>query len=182
MPTVIVASLNPVKVAAARAGFARLFPEATWEARGFDAPSGVSHQPMGDAETVAGAEGRCAAARQAHPEADFIVGIEGGCGEDPAGLEAFAWMVVYDAQGRAGRARSGSFLLPPAVAALVRQGVELGVADDRIFGRSNSKQANGAIGLLTHDVIDRFGLYEHAVVLALVSFRNPELYFQSGAA
>lgn len=177
MPTLIVASQNPVKIAAARAGFARMFPDQIWETQGFDAPSGVSHQPMGDAETVAGAEGRCTAARAAHPEADYIVGIEGGCGEDPAGLEAFAWVVVYDAQGRAGRARSGSFLLPPAVAELVRQGVELGVADDRVFGRSNSKQANGAIGLLTGDVIDRLALYEHAVVLALVAFRNPTLYF-----
>lgn len=177
MPSIVVASLNPVKIAAARDGFARLFPELSWEAQGFDAPSGVSHQPMGDAETLAGAEGRCAAARRAHPTADYIVGIEGGCGEDPAGLEAFAWVVAYDAQGRVGRARSGSFLLPPAVAALVRQGVELGVADDQVFGRSNSKQANGAIGLLTQDVIDRYGLYAHAVVLALVSFRNPDLYF-----
>lgn len=177
MPTLIVASLNPVKIAAARAGFERLFPEQTWEASGCDVPSGVSHQPMGDAETIAGAEGRCAAARAAHPGADYYVGIEGGCGEDPAGLEAFAWVVAYDAAGRVGRARSGSFLLPPAVADLVRQGVELGVADDRVFGRSNSKQANGAIGLLTADVIDRFALYEHAVILALVSFRNPQLYF-----
>ncbi|HRF48937.1 MAG TPA: inosine/xanthosine triphosphatase [Anaerolineales bacterium] len=177
MPTLIVASQNPVKIAAARAGFARMFPDQIWETQGFDAPSGVSHQPMGDAETVAGAEGRCTAARAAHPEVDYIVGIEGGCGEDPAGLEAFAWVVVYDVLGRAGRARSGSFLLPPAVAELVRQGVELGVADDRVFGRSNSKQANGAIGLLTGDVIDRLALYEHAVVLALVAFRNPELYF-----
>lgn len=177
MPTLLVASLNPVKISAARAGFERLFPEQTWVASGCDVPSGVSHQPMGDAETIAGAEGRCAAARVAHPGADFYVGIEGGCGEDPAGLEAFAWVVIHDASGRVGRARSGSFLLPPAVAELVRQGVELGVADDRVFGRSNSKQANGAIGLLTADVIDRFAYYEHAVILALVSFRNPQLYF-----
>lgn len=177
MPTLLVASLNPVKIAAVRAGFERLFPGENWEAGGCDVPSGVSHQPMGDAETLAGAEGRCAAARAAHPQADYYVGIEGGCGEDPAGLEAFAWVVVFDAAGRAGRARSGSFLLPPEVAILVRQGVELGIADDRVFGRSNSKQANGAIGLLTGDVIDRHALYEHAVILALVPFRNPQLYF-----
>ncbi len=177
MPTLLVASLNPVKIAAVRAGFERLFAGEVWEAGGCDVPSGVSHQPMGDAETLAGAEGRCAAARALRPDVDYYVGIEGGCGEDPAGLEAFAWVVVFDAAGRAGRARSGSFLLPPEVADLVRQGVELGIADDRVFGRSNSKQANGAIGLLTGDVIDRHALYEHAVILALVPFRNPRLYF-----
>jgi non-canonical (house-cleaning) NTP pyrophosphatase len=85
-------------------------------------------------------------------------------------------VVVRGPGGRLGQARSGTFLLPPAVADLVRQGVELGEADDRVFGRQNSKQANGAIGLLTGDVIDRVALYEHAVILALVPFLRPDLY------
>jgi len=58
----------------------------------------------------------------------------------------------------------------------VRAGVELGEADDIVFQRANSKQENGAIGLLTGDVIDRRQLYEHAIVLALVAFKNPSLY------
>jgi non-canonical (house-cleaning) NTP pyrophosphatase len=58
----------------------------------------------------------------------------------------------------------------------VRQGMELGDADDAVFGRSNSKQANGAVGILTGNVIDRAELYEQAVVLALIPFKNPELY------
>jgi non-canonical (house-cleaning) NTP pyrophosphatase len=54
--------------------------------------------------------------------------------------------------------------------------MELGEADDLVFGRSNSKQDNGAIGLLTGDVIDRAQLYEQAVILALVPFKNPDMY------
>ncbi len=73
-----------------------------------------------------------------------------------------------------GSSRSGSFLVPKKVADLVRQGIELGEADDIIFGRKNSKQENGAIGLLTQDAIDREGLYTHAVILALVPFKNPD--------
>ena len=69
-----------------------------------------------------------------------------------------------------------SFYLPPQVAELVRQGVELGEADDIVFGQSNSKQASGAVGLLTGDVIDRAGLYEGAVILALIPFKNRQLY------
>ncbi len=45
-----------------------------------------------------------------------------------------------------------------------------------VFGRTNSKQGNGAVGLLTGDVIDRAAYYVHAVILALIPFRNPELY------
>ncbi len=75
-----------------------------------------------------------------------------------------------------GSARSGSFELPPGVADLVRQGVELGEADDRIFQRHDSKRQDGAIGILTGGAIDRRELYAHAVGLALVVFKNPELY------
>jgi non-canonical (house-cleaning) NTP pyrophosphatase len=57
----------------------------------------------------------------------------------------------------------------------------LGHADDRVFGRENSEQTNGAVGLLTKDLIDRTAYYEHAVVLALVPFVNPGLYAAAAA-
>jgi non-canonical (house-cleaning) NTP pyrophosphatase len=84
--------------------------------------------------------------------------------------------VVLGRDGREGRSRTATFELPAEVARLVREGVELGHADDRVFGRENSKQTNGAVGLLTRDLIDRTAYYEHAVVLALVPFVNPGLY------
>jgi inosine/xanthosine triphosphatase len=173
---IVVASTNQVKIEAARLGFVRLFPDQAWEAVGVAAQSGVSDQPMSDADTLTGALNRSRAAQTARPEADYWVGIEGGCEDTARGLEAFAWVVVRGPGGRLGQARSGTFVLPPAVADLVRQGVELGEADDRVFGRQNSKQANGAIGLLTGDAIDRVALYEHALILALVPFFRPELY------
>jgi non-canonical (house-cleaning) NTP pyrophosphatase len=68
------------------------------------------------------------------------------------------------------------FFLPPEIAQLIRQGKELGEADDIVFGRQDSKRKNGAVGLLTGNVIDRLELYEGAVVLALAPFKNPELF------
>ena len=59
-----------------------------------------------------------------------------------------------------------------AVAELLRGGMELGDADDLVFGRENSKQANGAIGLLTDNVIDREAYYIHALVMALARFKK----------
>lgn len=76
-----------------------------------------------------------------------------------------------------GSSRTATFVLPEEIAALVRQGVELGAADDIVFGRFNSKQSNGAVGILTADAIDRTRYYEHAVILALVPFKNPALSF-----
>ena len=55
---------------------------------------------------------------------------------------------------------------------LVEQGLELGDADDLVFGESNSKQQNGAVGLLTDNVETRTSLYEQAVVLALIPFKT----------
>jgi non-canonical (house-cleaning) NTP pyrophosphatase len=54
--------------------------------------------------------------------------------------------------------------------------MELGEADDLVFGKANSKQQNGAVGLLTNDVIVRRTLYVPAVVMALIPFVKEELY------
>jgi non-canonical (house-cleaning) NTP pyrophosphatase len=62
------------------------------------------------------------------------------------------------------------------VAALVRAGVELGEADDRVFGRSGSKQGEGAVGLLTKGAICRSSYYEHALILALAPVLSEEHY------
>lgn len=175
MKTIIVSSTNPVKIEATRLGFERMFPEEQFTVQGISVPSGVSHQPVGDAETLAGAMNRASAARVQTPQADYWVGIEGGVEKEDTALQAYARIVVLG-KDKTGVSRTGYFPLPPRISELVEQGIELGVADDMVFARSNSKQGNGAIGILTNDVIDRTGFYEHAVILALVPFRNPDLY------
>jgi inosine/xanthosine triphosphatase len=176
---IVVASTNPVKVQAVRNGFARMFPQSDFDIVTVTVPSGVSEQPRSSAETLQGAFNRARNAAQAHPQADYWVGVEGGIElEGDVFTEemcAFAWIVIQS-RSRLGKGCTGRFYLPPEVANLVRQGVELGEADDIVFGRSNSKQENGAVGILTGDVIDRAGLYEPAVIFALIPFKNPTLY------
>lgn len=176
MSRIVVASANPVKIEAARQGFERMFPGAPFTLEGIAAASGVSDQPMTDAETLQGARNRAAAARVQRPDAEYWIGIEGGI--EPAGdaLLAFAWIVVLSRE-RGGSSRTATFILPEEVAALVRQGVELGHADDIVFSRVDSKRRNGSVGLLTGDAIDRVEYYAHAVALALIPFRNPDLTF-----
>ncbi len=167
---IVVASRNPVKMEAVQRGFRRWFPTTGLTFENVDVPSGVSVQPIGDEETRRGARQRAANAAQAFPHADFWVGIEGGVAWWGNDLLSFAWVAVQHKNGSLGEARSGTFMLPPAVAALVRQGYELGEADDRVFGQHNSKQKMGAVGLLTDGLIDRTALYEHAIILALAPF------------
>ncbi len=181
MKTIVLSSNNPVKLQATRMGFSRMFPEEEFTFQTVSTPSLVADQPFSSEETLQGALNRARGARERVPEADYWVGIEGGVAESPAGeltkdeLWVFAWVVVLN-HDRLGKGCTGLFFLPPRLAQLVRQGVELGEADDIVFGRVNSKQGNGAVGLLTGDLIDRAAYYEPAVILALIPFRNPELY------
>jgi inosine/xanthosine triphosphatase len=173
---IVVASENPVKLQAASNGFRRMFPLEQFDVSGISVPSGVSAQPMTGEETLHGALYRVGQARKRITDADYWVGIEGGVEENDGEMEVFAWVVVLSPY-QTGKSRTATFYLPQEVTKLVRQGVELGEADDRVFGRSNSKQQNGSVGLLTDDVITRLTYYEHAVILALVPFKNQHLTF-----
>jgi inosine/xanthosine triphosphatase len=181
MKIIAVASKNPVKIRAAREGFTRMFPTESFELLPVSVLSGVDDQPYTSQQTLQGAFNRAQGAKAQHPQADYWVGIEGGVEEAPetdllAGeLCAFAWVVVLS-NDQIGKGRTGTLFLPRRVAELVRQGKELGEADDIVFGRSNSKQENGAVGLLTGDVMDRAAFYIHAIILALVPFKNTALY------
>lgn len=175
MSKIAVASLNPVKLRATRQAFGRIFPQQAFTVSGVSVPAGVPDQPMSLKETMIGARNRAHNARAARPNADYWVGIEGGVEDSPLGMACFARVHVLGRAGREGLGQTAVFYLPTEVADLVRAGIELGHADDQVFSRDNSKQANGAIGLLTDDVIDREAYYTHALIMALVPFKNPTL-------
>lgn len=175
MPQITVASLNPVKLRAAQQAFPRIFPQQSFSVGGVAVPSGVPDQPLSLAETMLGARNRAEAARAAQPDSDYWVGIEGGIDDTPLGMSCFARVHIISREGRQGLGQTAVFYLPREVAELVRAGLELGQADDRVFGRDNSKQANGAIGILTDDAVHREAYYIHAVIMALVPFKNPTL-------
>ena len=141
MPIIVLASKNPVKIRAVRAGFSRMFPDWECEFQTISVDSGVSHQPNSDEETLRGACNRAEGAMFAMPAADYWGGVEGGVEDLGDEMTAFAWIVVRSRQ-VLGKGRTGAFFLPEAVTRLVRQGLELGEADDLVFGRSNSKQDN----------------------------------------
>ena len=177
MQKIIIASKNPVKIQAALDGFIRMFSDQAFEGEGVSVASGVSDQPQSSEETLRGARQRVKNASTQYPHADFWVGIEGGIEETCNGMEAFAWIVVRSRDGYDGIGKTGSFFLPQKIVDLIKQGKELGEADDIVFGRTNSKQENGAVGLLTDNIIHRKDYYTAAIILALIPFKNTHLYF-----
>ncbi len=174
--TIAVGSLNPVKIQAAKSGFELMFQQSQFSVEGFSVASGVSDQPMSSEETLLGAKNRAEALTGLAPDADYYVGIEGGIEVVDDGFFANAWIVILNADGNVATGRSGSFALPPKVKQLVESGIELGHANDQVFDQTNSKVQGGAVGSLTGGVISRLSLYEHAMALALVAFKQPELY------
>jgi inosine/xanthosine triphosphatase len=175
MKKVIIASKNPVKIQSVKNGFEKMFPNQEFEFIGVSVPSGVADQPFSNDETFLGAKNRANNAFTDFNVADFYVGIEGGIEFIKNEMEAFAWVFIKSAD-KYGKARTGTFFLPKEVVKLIKEGKELGEADDIVFKRSNSKQENGAVGILTGNVIDRTNYYTEAVVLSLIPFKNVDLY------
>ena len=175
---IIVGSQNPVKLEAVSIAFASFFPEVTFDVQPVDVPSGVSPQPMSDAETLLGATNRAMAARELEPEADYWLGIEGGLHPSPGEGNlylSFSWVVALS-KTQIGRGRSASYELPKAICDLIRQGMELGDADDLVFGVFGSKRDSGGVGLLTDGRVTRSQFYSEAVKLALIPFINTDLF------
>ncbi len=174
---IAIGSTNPVKCSAVRGVLTPLFSKATFVS--VEVPSGVTEQPWGDVETRTGALNRARAAL-ASASADLGIGLEGGVQESEFGLLTTAWCVVAAADGRIGVGGNSCVLLPPAVAAAVRGGMELGEAMDRLAARTNTKHQNGAIGILTGDLETRQSAYETIIRLALAPFIRPEWYPGAG--
>jgi len=175
MKKVIIASKNPVKIQAVKNGFEKMFSNQDFEFIGISVPSNVANQPSTNDETFFGAKNRADNASNEVKDADFYVGIEGGIEQIESEMQSFAWVVIKSADNY-GKARTGTFFLPKKVVELIKEGKELGEADDIVFQRNNSKQENGAVGILTGNVIDRTKYYTEAVILALIPFKNINFY------
>ncbi len=173
---VVITSKNPVKINAVKYGFTTCFPKEQFIFQSISVPSGVSDQPISDEETYKGAKQRVEKAIKDRPLADYWIGIEAGVDTKYEEMDAYAWVYLKDKNGKEGKGRSGTFFLPEEIASLVKQGYELGVADDMYFKRVNSKQKDGTIGALTHNIVNRTEYYKQPVIFALIPFLNPELF------
>lgn len=176
--SIAVGSTNPVKIGAVRAILAPLAPDSSIE--GVAVASTVPDQPFGDDETIRGALARATAARAALG-AELGVGIEGGVVAQADGsMRTCAWAAIVDGNGRSGVGGSLAMTLPSEVARMIRDGIELGHAMDRLVGAHDTKRGAGAVGILTAGLVDRQRAYEVLVSYALAPFLTPEHYDEVG--
>jgi inosine/xanthosine triphosphatase len=171
-----------------------LHPGSEFEVVGVEVPSGVRHTPLSSAEIRAGARARAEELlrlnRQQNMPWSYVVGLEGGLDivSDAAALDSargssqrlvFLENIAYvnDGAGRAAFGSSGGILLPePLAAQVVDAGVELSAAIDAYAGGRGIRDAQGAWGVLTRNLITREDAFRFAVINAFAPFYNAALY------
>lgn len=162
-----------------------LDPGAQFEVVGVEVPSGVGHTPLSRADLMAGARQRSESligmARDRGEPWRYFVGLEGGLdvvredGRRWVFLEN--WAYVTDGTGRGSFGQSGGVLLPEALAKrVVDEGVELAEAIDAFAGGHGIRDAQGAWGVLTRNMITRQDAFRTAVINAFAPFFNAALY------
>lgn len=169
-----------------------LDPDAQFEVVGEEVASGVGHTPLSRAETMAGAQRRVdallARAWEGKLPWSYFVGLEGGLDLMAAPAAARQplpgqrlvflqnWACVSDGR-RTAFGQSGSVLLPePLAVQVVDQGIELAQAIDAFAGGRGIRDAQGAWGVFTRNMITRQDAFRTAVVNAFAPFFNSTLY------
>jgi inosine/xanthosine triphosphatase len=185
METIFVAvgSLRRPKVEAVREAVGsistRLEPHVWFDVVGVDVPSGVGHTPLSRHEMMSGARQRAEnllrLAREKTQPWKYFVGLEGGIDvvHDRGTRRAFleSWVCALDASGRESYGQSGAIALPePLAKRVVDEGVELSEAIDAFAGSHGVRDAQGAWGVLTGNLITRQDAFRIAAINALAPF------------
>ncbi len=161
-----------------------LDPGAQFEVVGLEVESGVGHTPATCGELMRGARQRAEAvvehARGKGENWKYFVGLEGGLevlqenGNRRVFLESWAY-VTDGVRGHFGR--SGGVEIPEALAhQVLEKGVELSVAIDKFAGDVGIRDAQGAWGVLSSNLITRQEAFRVAVIAAFAPFYNEKMY------
>ncbi|HXN22944.1 MAG TPA: inosine/xanthosine triphosphatase [Candidatus Dormibacteraeota bacterium] len=162
-----------------------LDPNVQFEVAGVEVESGVSHTPSTRDELMRGARQRAETlvrmSRERNQPWRYFVGLEGGFDvvREEAGRLVLleSWAYVTDGSGTGAFGRSGGIEVPQALAAeVLDHGVELSVAIDRFADGKGIRDAQGAWGILSRNLITRQDAFRVAVVSAFAPFFNAALY------
>jgi inosine/xanthosine triphosphatase len=166
-----------------------LDPNVQFDVVGVEVPSGVRHTPLTREDLMAGARQRAEAlaamARERGEPWKYFVGLEGGLDVVREGSRRWVflenWAYVAGVSGRGAFGHSGGILLPePLVEQVVDQGVELAEAIDAFAGGRGIRDAQGAWGVLSRNLITRQDAFRTSVINAFAPFFNADV-FRSGA-
>jgi inosine/xanthosine triphosphatase len=157
---------------------------AQFEVVGCEVESGVGHTPATCEELMRGARQRAEALVQlAHEKGEtwhYFVGLEGGLDvvEENGQRRVFLESWAYVSDGSRGHfGRSGGVELPEALAEeVLEKGIELSVAIDKFAGAAGIRDAQGAWGVLSGNLITRQKAFRVAIIAAFAPFYNAKMY------
>ncbi|NGQ97294.1 DUF84 family protein [Brevibacillus sp. SYP-B805] len=138
-------------------------------------PSGVSAQPLSEAETIQGAINRAKRVLAAVPEARIGLGLEGGLMFDD--MYTGQWYLIsvcaaWDGE-RLFLGKGLAFPIPYAVGERIKtEGIELRTIIDELAGTTGTNHRGGAYALFTNDRIRRANVFSEAVIAALTPFHS----------
>ena len=176
-----------------------LDPNVLFEVAGVEVESSVGHTPVSREELMRGAKHRAEALAKLALERSepwrYFVGLEGGLDvvQEGPSRRVFleSWAYASDAE-RGYFGRSGGIEIPgPLAGEVLEKGVELSVAIDRyaaamdaesFAGAAGIRDAQGAWGVLSSNLITRQDAFRVAVVSAFAPFYNARMYRGVAAA
>jgi inosine/xanthosine triphosphatase len=186
---IAVGSTRKPKVEAVREALAEFGPflssKAEFEIASVEVSSGVRHTPLTREDLMVGARQRAEAliemAREKNQPWNYFVGLEGGLDVVREGTIRWvfleSWAYVTDGAGRSAFGQSGAVVLPEALAKIVVDDrVELSQAIDAFAGGRGIRDAQGAWGVLTQNIITRQEAFRVAVINAFAPFFNHEIF------
>ncbi|GKV64771.1 MULTISPECIES: DUF84 family protein [unclassified Sporosarcina] len=132
-------------------------------------PSGVNAQPMSDMETRQGAINRAEAVCSLHEDA-YGIGLEGGVRLVGDSMYLCNWGALTTPDGKTFTAAGAQIPLPETLASEIRKGIELGDAADQYFQKQDIRMSEGAMGMLTAQMVPRDVLFEHIMQLLIGQF------------
>ncbi len=170
---VCIGSENQVKINAVRNVFTKLFGRV--QVKSMIVESKVPEQPM-EKEVIEGATERAKAALT--EGSDFGIGIEAGLFWNDSVKKYFdvQYCAIIDKGKRITLGHGSGFSYPPGILELVKQGKTVGQAIEVKYDIKDVGKKKGAIGYLSKDFLDRTGLTEQAVLMAMIPRIRRELY------
>ena len=170
---IVVGSRNPTKIEAMRAVAAKIFNDVSVE--GIEVDSGVSHNPLTDSETMAGAVKRARDARE-KADADLGVGLEGGITEIDGRYYTCVWCAVDNGE----EVTTGGGVHVPlpekVLSMIINKNMEMGSVMDKLTSIHDTKRKMGFEGIVTKGLINRRDSFEAILSFTFAKIISPELY------
>ena len=173
---VLIGTNNPGKIEGAKQAFEKFYKNVNIV--GISVSSRVSNEPV-NKEIYVGASNRVnnliKYAKENNVDADFFIGVESGITNLLGKWCIIQIAVIKNKNGEESFGSSSAFPVPDRYVDDIITS-DLGIVMNKIFNENGKKNTKGAISYLTKEVITRYDLTREALIMALTTFINGDIW------